>query len=129
MIKVKMIELLNSYESLRNVGNINTFSTPIQFKFKTSLLIKDINGYIDLYNKQLQSLIDLYNIKIKDNRFACDDGADKLKEFLIKKIELEEMDIEINHEKIIFSKSINNVSANDLLNLSPFFDFSELELE
>ena len=36
------------------------------------------------------------------------------------------MDLEIEYEKIMFDKNINNISANDLLNLSPFFDFSEL---
>lgn len=126
-MRVKIVELLNCYEALKKIGDINTFSMPIQFKFKISLLIKDINGYIDLYSKQLQELISLYEIKIENNQFVS--AENKLKEFLVKKNELEEMEIEINHTKIMFNKNINNISANDLLLLSPFFDYSELELE
>lgn len=125
MITVKISELLNGYDALRKVGNMTSFAIPIQFKFRVSLLIKNITNYIDLYSQQLETLINSYEIRIKDNQFKCDD-YNKLQEFLKQKDELEQMIVEIDNEKIQFDKSINDLSANDLLNLNPFFDYSEL---
>ena len=129
MIKIKMIELLSCFETLKKLGNINTNIIPISFKFKIYLLMNDLKKYLESYKVQIQELISEYGINIlQDGRITCED-ENKLKEFFNKKNELEYMDLEIEYEKIIFDKNINNVSANDLLNLSPFFDFSELELE
>lgn len=126
MIKLKMIELLNCFEVLKKIGNINTNIIPISFKFKIYLLMNDLKKYLESYNIQIQELINEYEIDIlQDGRITCED-ENKLKNFLSKKNELENMDLEIEYEKIMFDKNINNISANDLLNLSPFFDFSEL---
>lgn len=125
MITFKISELLNGYDALRKVGNMTSLAIPIQFKFRVSLLIKNITNYIDLYSQQLEILINSYEIRIIDNQFKCDDYK-KLQEFLKQKDELEQMIVEIDNEKIQFDKSINDLSANDLLNLNPFFDYSEL---
>lgn len=125
-MKIKINELISAYDVLKKIGDINTFSVSIQFKFKTSLLLKEINNCLEMYSKQLQNLLTLYEIKIKDNQFIHDSDSNKLKEFLSKKNELEEIEIEINSEKIIFDKNINSISANDLLKIHLFFDCSEL---
>lgn len=125
-MKVKIIELLNSYEALIKIGNNNSLSASILFKFKVSLLIRNINGYIEVYTKQLQDLINGYNIKIQDNQFVSqDNNMENLQQFLKQKSDLEQVVVDLDIGQIPFDTNINNLSANDLLNLSSFFDYSE----
>lgn len=125
-MKVKIIELLNSYEALTKIGNNNSLSASILFKFKVSLLIRNINGYIEVYTEQLQDLINEYNIKIQDNQFVSqDNNIENLQQFLKQKSDLEQVVVDLDIGQIPFDTNINNLSANDLLNLSSFFDYSE----
>ena len=79
MIKLKMIELLNCFEVLKKIGNINTNIIPISFKFKIYLLMNDLKKYLESYNIQIQELINEYEIDIlQDGRITCED-ENKLK--------------------------------------------------
>jgi hypothetical protein len=126
MLKIKMIEILSGKDALNKIADINSFNISIQFKFKVCILIEDLNKYLIQYSKQLQELIKEYDVEITDNQFKNKD-KDKLKMFLDKQYDLDNMDIEINQDKIMFDKNINTISANELLILKPFFDYSELK--
>lgn len=125
MIKVKMIELLNIITILNKLCNINDEKINIQFKFKIAMLNEELIKYTTQYSKAIQQIIKDNEIKIIDNQFVNKD-KNKLNNFLKSKAELENMDLEINQVKIIFDKNINNISANELLILKPFFDYSEI---
>lgn len=128
MIKLKMIDVLNSLRVLNKLGDNNSFNISIQFKFKVAMLIEKLLVYYNQYNKQMQYLINEYNIEIVNNQFINKD-KNKLNEFLKAKNELEDIEIEIEQNLIIYNKNINDISANELLILKPFFDYSELETE
>jgi hypothetical protein len=126
MIKLKMKDLLNVYQVLSKIGNNNSYNISIQFKFKVALLIQNLKSYIEQYNKELQTLIKEYEIKIEENKFVNNDES-KLKLFLEKLNELENIDLEIENKKIKFDKNMNGICPNEIIILMPFFDFEELE--
>lgn len=125
MIKIKMIDLLNAFRILSKLGENNSFNISIQFKFKIAILIEKLMVYYTQYNKQIQELIKEYNIEIINNQFVNED-KNKLTEFLNIKRELEDVELEIDNTLIKYNKNINDISANELLILKPFFDYSEI---
>lgn len=126
MIKLKVIDVLNSLVVLNKLGNNNSFNVPISFKFKIAILIEKLTVYYDQYSKQVLDLIKEYEIEIIDNQFINKD-SNKLNNFLKMKKELEDVEVEIAHSLIVYNKTVNNISANELLILKPFFDYSEIE--
>ena len=126
MIKVKMIEVLNSIEILATIGNYNDKEINIQFKYKLMMLFENLLKYKQQYITQVQSLINEYEIGFDDNGQPISESEDKQKEFLKSKYELEDMDLEINQTKIMYDKTFNKISFNQMLILKPFFDYSEI---
>jgi len=126
MIKVKMIEVLNSIEILTTIGNYNDKEINIQFKYKLMMLFENLLKYKQQYITQIQGLINEYEISFNDNGQAICENENKLKEFLKSKYELEDMDLEINQIKIMYDKTFNKISFNEMLILKPFFDYSEI---
>lgn len=125
MIKVKMIELLSIITTLSKLCNSKDEKISIQFKFKIAMLNEELMKYTNQYSKSLQNLITENNIEITDNQFVSED-KNKLNKFLESKNELENIDLEIDIAKIRFDKNVNSISANELLILKPFFDYSEI---
>jgi len=126
MIKVKMIEVLNSIEILTTIGNYNDKEINIQFKYKLMMLFENLLKYKQQYIIQIQGLINEYEISFNDKGQAICENEGKLKEFLKSKHELEDMDLEINQTKIMYDKTFNKISFNEMLVLKPFFDYSEI---
>lgn len=126
MIKVKMIEVLNSIEILTIIGNYNDKEINIQFKYKLMMLFENLLKHKQQYITQIQSLINEYEIGFDDNGQTICEDENKLKEFLKSKYELEDMDLEINQTKIMYDKTFNKISFNQMLMLKPFFDYSEI---
>lgn len=126
MIKVKMIEVLNSIEILATIGNYNDKEINIQFKYKLMMLFENLLKYKQQYITQVQSLINEYEIAFDDNGQPICEDENKLKEFLESKYELEDMELEINQTKIMYDKTFNKISFNQMLILKPFFDYSEI---
>jgi hypothetical protein len=125
MIKIKMIELLKAIQVLNTIGNNQSFNISIKFKFKTAVLIETLNVYIKQYSVQMQDLIKEYEMEFDDGKFVNKD-KEKENQFLKKNNELENMDLEINQNPILFDENVNGISANELLLVKPFFDFSEI---
>lgn len=126
MIKVKMIEVLNSIEILATIGNYNDKEINIQFKYKLMMLFENLLKHKQQYITQVQSLINEYEIGFDDNGQPISESEDKQKEFLKSKYELEDMELEINQTKIMYDKTFNKISFNQMLILKPFFDYSEI---
>lgn len=126
MIKVKMIEILNSIEILTTIGNYNDKEINIQFKYKLMMLFESLLKHKQQYITQIQGLINEYEISFNDNGQAICEDENKLEEFLKSKYELEDMDLEINQTKIMYDKTFNKISFNQMLILKPFFDYSEI---
>lgn len=126
MIKVKIIEILNSIEILTIIGNYNDKEINIQFKYKLMMLLETLLKYKNQYITQMQSLLNEYEIGFDDKGNPVCEDENKLKEFLKSQSELENMDIEINQTKIMYDKTFNIISFNQMLILKPFFDYSEI---
>lgn len=126
MIKVKMIEVLNSIEILTTIGNYNDKEINIQFKYKLMMLFENLLKHKQQYITQIQGLINEYEISFNDNGQAICEDENKLEEFLKSKYELEDMELEINQTKIMYDKTFNKISFNQMLILKPFFDYSEI---
>ena len=126
MIKVKLIEILNCIEILTKVGNYQGDDINIKFKYKLMLLLENLLKYQQQYIKQLQDLVNYYEITIQDNQYYNED-IEKLNKFLQEKYDLEDIEMDINQHKILFDKDFNKFSFNQMLILKPFFDYSEIE--
>ena len=125
MIKVKLIEILNCIEILTKVGNYQGDDINIKFKYKLMLLLENLLKYQQQYIKQLQDLVNYYEITIQDNQYYNED-IEKLNKFLQEKYDLEDIEMDINQHKILFDKDFNKFSFNQMLVLKPFFDYSEI---
>ncbi len=126
MIKVKLIEILNCIEILTKVGNYQGDDINIKFKYKLMLLLENLLKYQQQYIKQLQDLVNYYEMTIQDNQYYNED-IEKLNKFLQEKYDLENIEMDINQHKILFDKDFNKFSFNQMLILKPFFDYSEIE--
>jgi hypothetical protein len=126
MIKVKMIEVLNSIEILTTIGNYNDKEINIKFKYKLMMLLESLLKYQQQYVTQMQNLINEYEIGFDNNGNPICENEIKLKDFLNSKYELENMDLEVNQNKIMYDKTFSKISFNQMLVLKPFFDYSEI---
>jgi len=126
MIKVKMIEVLNSIEILTTIGNYNDKEINIKFKYKLMMLLESLLKYQQQYVTQMQNLINEYEIGFDNNGNPICENEIKLKDFLNSKYELENMDLEVNQTKIMYDKTFSKISFNQMLVLKPFFDYSEI---
>lgn len=126
MTKVKMMEVLNSIEILNSIGNYNDKEINIQFKYKLMILFDCLLKYKQQYITQIQNLINEYEIGLDDKGQPICENENKMIEFLKSKQELEDMDLEINQTKIMYDKTFNKISFNQMLILKPFFDYSEI---
>ena len=125
MIKVKMIELLNINMILSKLCSFDNKDVSVGFNYKIGILHERFKIHVNQYTKCLQEIITKNDIKIIENNFVNEDEG-KLNNFLKSKIELENLDLEIEQSKIIFDRNAKGLNSYELLMLRPFFDFSEL---